>query len=71
MTTARLAVRVDADNPDHHLWNNNGTWWLHCTVHLPDFTSQRVRRSLGTRDVQKARARRDRIFASLGKEVAA
>ena len=71
MTTARLAVRVDADNPDHHLWNNNGTWWLHCTVHLPDFTSQRIRRSLGTRDVIKARIRRDRIFAYLRKEVAA
>ena len=71
MTTARLAVRIPADNPDHHLWNNNGTWWLHCTIHLPDFTSHRIRRSLGTRDVSKARTRRDRVFASFGKEVAA
>jgi len=71
MTTAQLAVRVDTDNPDHHLWNNNGTWWLHCTIHLPDFTSHRIRRSLGTRDLTKARTRRDRVFDSLEKEVAA
>jgi hypothetical protein len=32
------AVRIDAANPRHHLWNNHGTWWCHLTVHLPDHT---------------------------------
>lgn len=49
----------DADNPNHHLWNNHGTWLLHCTIHPTPFTKERVRRSLGTRDIVTARRRRD------------
>ena len=30
-----LAIRLDPANPDHHLWNNNGTWWCHFTIY-PD-----------------------------------
>ena len=26
-------IRITADNPNHHLWNNHGTWFLHYTVH--------------------------------------
>jgi len=48
---------------NHHIWNNNGTWWVHYTVHLPDYTAQRVRRSLGTKDVAEARRRRDELLA--------
>lgn len=59
------SIRIVSDNPDHHLWNNNGTWWLHYTLHLPDFTKQRVRRSLSTRKADEARRKRDQIFASL------
>ena len=69
-TEETLAIRVSKTNPDHHLWNNHGTWWLHCTVHQPDHTSQRIRRSLKTGDVEKARLLRDRLFTNLGKEVA-
>jgi hypothetical protein len=47
---------------DHHLWNNHGTWWLHCTIHLPDFTKGRLRRNLRTSDLEKARQLRDRIL---------
>ncbi len=65
MHTLKLAVRIAAGNPDHHLWNNNGTWWFHCTVHLPDYTSRRIRRSLGTRDGALARRRRDNLLAGL------
>ena len=60
-----LAVRVDDSNSDHHLWNNNGTWWCHFTLHRPDTTVQRIRASLRTKCVLQARARRDRIFADL------
>lgn len=66
MKDMTLAVRQpDFDNPNHHLWNNNGTWWLHCTVHFPDYTSKRLRCSLGTAEVELARIRRDRFFATL------
>ncbi len=61
----QLAVRVDADNPNHHLWNNRGTWWCHFTVHRPDYTAERVRVSLKTRDLETARTRRDELLAAL------
>jgi hypothetical protein len=59
-----LAVRVNPANPDHHLWNNHGTWWCHYTLHLPDFTKRRVRRNLGTRLLAEARQRRDQLLAA-------
>ena len=40
---AEFAVRYRGNNPLHHLWNNNGTWWCHLTIHLPGFTKERVR----------------------------
>ncbi len=27
-TICHLSTRNTAQNPDHHLWNNNGTWWV-------------------------------------------
>ena len=56
---AKLSIRVSEDNRLHHLWNNNGTWWLHYTEHLADFTKRRVRRSLRTHDLELAIRRRD------------
>lgn len=49
-------------NPDHHIWNNNGTWWCHFTVHNPDHTKERVRVSLHTKNRDEARQRRDFIM---------
>lgn len=63
-------IRVRAENPNHHLWNNHGTWFLHYTVHPTPFTKERVRRSLGTKDVEVARARRDAFFDDLANEAA-
>ncbi len=57
-----LAIRTRDDNPNHHLWNNNGTWFVHYTVHPDALTSERVRRSLGTRDLVVARERRDQLL---------
>lgn len=62
---ARLSVRVNEQNENHHLWNNRGVWWCHMTLHRPDSTSQRMRFSLKTKDLQKARERRDRIFQKI------
>jgi hypothetical protein len=58
MKTTQTAIRIGA-NPNHHLWNNNGTWWLHYTEHLPDYTKRRVRLSLRTHNLRSARAMRD------------
>ena len=63
MNTPSLAIRRSGSNPDHHLWNNNGTWWVHFTVHQPDYTKCRVRRSTKTRDVVEARRIRDSLFS--------
>jgi len=63
-------LRVRAENPNHHLWNNHGTWFLHYTVHPTPFTKERIRRSLGTKDLAAARDRRDRFFEQLATESA-
>ena len=63
-------IRVRTDNPNHHLWNNHGTWFLHYTVHHTTFTKERIRRSLGTKDLELARERRDNFFANLESEAA-
>ena len=63
----RLAVRTSETNPNHHLWNNRGTWWCHFTVHCGDFTARRVRVSLKTRTLETARRRRDAILRDLGR----
>jgi len=63
-------IRVDAENPNHHHRDNHGTWFLHYTVHPTSFTKERIRRSLGTKDVIVARERRDTFFAHLASEAA-
>jgi hypothetical protein len=55
-------VKNKYPNPNHNIWNNNGTWWAHYTVHNDDYTKQRVRVSLGTDDIAIARALRDFIM---------
>jgi hypothetical protein len=66
-----LRIRVRDENPNHHLWNNHGTWFLHYTVHPTLFTKERVRRSLGTPLLAVARERRDAFFAQLQHQAAA
>ena len=61
----KLSMRAFTDNPNHHLWNNRGVWWCHFTVHMPDATAQRMRFSLRTTDLGKARDRRDRILREI------
>jgi hypothetical protein len=64
-------IRIRPENPNHHLWNNHGTWFLHYTVHPTPLTKERIRRTLGTKDLATARERRDSFFASLGADIAA
>ncbi len=58
----QLAIRVVGCNPDHHLWNNNGTWWIDYTIYPNASQKERVRASLGTKSLAEARARRDAKF---------
>ena len=44
-----IALRIDESNLNHHLWNNNGTWWIHYTVYPTPVTVERIRRSLKTK----------------------
>jgi hypothetical protein len=60
--THSLAIRFSPANPDHHLWNNNGTWFVHYTIHPTPLTKQRIRASLGTKDLAEARSRRDGLL---------
>ncbi len=62
----RTSIRLRPANPNHHLWNNNGTWYLHYTVHPTPLTKSRVRVSLETKDVVAARVRRDEILTQAG-----
>ena len=60
----RTGYRKDgAPHPNHHLWRNGRLWWIAITVHRPDWTAERVRRSLCTDDVVEARRRRDWILS--------
>ena len=68
--TSLPGIRVRAENENHHLWNNHGTWFLHYTVHPTPFTKERIRRSLGTKDLTVARERRDSFFNHLSSEAA-
>jgi hypothetical protein len=59
---SKLSIRTNPENPNHHLWNNHGTWFVHYVVHPTPWTKERVRRSLGTRSLEEARRRRDQLF---------
>ena len=68
MKHSKLAIRIIAQSPLHHLWNNNGTWWCHYTVHLPDYTKKRVRVSLDTHSAEQALILRDHLLEKVAQE---
>jgi hypothetical protein len=70
MEKPKLAVRIREANRNHHVYLNNGTYWVHFTLHLPDYTKRRVRQSLRTKCSDTARFERDRLFARLRAEAA-
>lgn len=63
--TEELAIRIDDSNLNHHLWNNNGTWWIHYTVYPTPVTAERIRHSLKTRNLSEARHLRDQILKDI------
>ena len=60
----QLSLRTNPENPNHHLWNNNGTWFIHYVVHPTPFTKERIRKSLGTKSLVVARSKRDAILGA-------
>ena len=55
-----VVIRViDPNNIKHHLFDNNGTWWMSYTRHNADYTKERVRESLHTSELATAIQRRD------------
>ena len=60
-----LALRIDESNLNHHLWNNNGTWWIHYTIYPTPVTVERIRHSLKTKILPEARSRRNKILDEL------
>ena len=63
--TTTAAIRVNLTNPRHHLWNNNGTWFVHYTAYPTPLTKQRFRVSLGTKRIDEAQRKRDRLLRQL------
>ena len=59
------ALRIDESNLNHHLWNNNGTWWIHYTIYPTPVTAERIRHSLKTRNLTEARRLRDQILENI------
>jgi hypothetical protein len=49
-------------NPNHHLWRNGRLWWIAFTVIHDGWRQERVRRSLGTPELDEARRRRDDLL---------
>lgn len=47
---------------NHHIWDNNGTWWCHLSLERSRGRAKRVRFSLKTNNVREARKRRDLIM---------
>jgi len=69
MATAPIPDRAPATpaSPNHHLYRNGRLWWLAATI-LVGRETKRIRRSLGTRNIDEARARRDAQLNRLGSE---
>ena len=62
--TEETSLRIDESNLNHHLWNNNGTWWIHYTIYPTPVTAERIRHSLKTKNLIEARNLRDQILES-------
>jgi len=66
MTLGHLSPRTPDAGDRHHLWNNNGTWWVHYTLHF-GHRKRRIRRSLKTRSLAEAICSRDELFARIAR----
>ena len=63
MSRWKLSVRIRSTNPDHHLFNNHGTWWCHFWAIAEGIYQKRFRINLHTRCQAVAREERDKLLA--------
>lgn len=56
---------------DHHIWDNNGTWWVHFSIARARGRSKRMRLSLHTKSRSLARERRDLVMKSTPEKIKA
>jgi len=59
----RLVTRRTDTN--HHIWKNNGTWWIRFTLRSSEGQTMRPAYSLKTPDLDAARRKRDRILGAI------
>jgi hypothetical protein len=66
MNATELALRFRGGDR-HHLFDNNGTWFVRFSVREAQWlkADRRIAASLGTKNLNEACARRDRFFAHL------
>ena len=57
-----LKMRAVEKNPNHHIWNNNGTWYCDFTLVTDSGEKNRVRNPLYTDNVEDARRCRDKMI---------
>ncbi len=50
---------------NHHIWNHNGTYFIHVTLLWNGRKKVRLRKSLKTKDVDVARTLRDHVLNQL------
>lgn len=55
---------------DHHMWDNNGTWWAHFSLERKSGRAKRVRISLSTSNRKLARERRDMVLKASPEKLA-
>ena len=68
MPLGRLSFRrPDRANDRHHIYNNNGTYYAHFTVHF-GHRKRRIRLSLQTPSLDEAKARRDELLTRVAHE---
>jgi len=65
----KLSIRVRNAKPDHHLFNNHGTWWCHFWAIADGFYQKRFRINLHTRSLPVARLLRDTVLANEWSEI--
>jgi hypothetical protein len=68
MPLGRISFRrPDPGNDRHHIYDNNGTYYAHFTVHF-QHRKRRVRVSLRTPRIDEAKARRDALLSRVAEE---
>lgn len=64
-----LKTRNTKANPNHNLWNNNGTWYCKFRIYAAGGKTQKINKSLKTRSVEDARIYRDEMMTDYERQL--